>query len=86
MSKLLQCRLDVTKIDKDLLYKGEKGVYLNFNVWLNDEPDKYNNDASIEQQTPRDAPKNYIGNGKFYKPKVDPVQMEETDEPKDLPF
>ena len=87
MSKLLQCKIDVTKINKDLLYKGQKGTYLNFNVWINDEKDKYNNDASIEQQTPRDADKNYIGNGKWYVPKIEPVQTEDVpDELSDLPI
>ena len=88
MSKLLQCKIDVTKIDKGLLYKGEKGTYLNINVWINDEPDKYKNDCSIEQQTPRGEKKNYIGNGKFYHP--EPVKTEDRysgeAEPKDLPF
>jgi hypothetical protein len=88
MSKLLQCKIDVTKIDKNLLFKGEKGTYLNCNIWINDAPDKYNNDCSIEQQTPKGEKKVYIGNGKFYKP--EPVKTEDRDsednELKDLPF
>lgn len=70
-----------------MLFKGQKGTYLNFNVWINDNPDKFNNDASIEQQVPRDEPKNYIGNGKWYKPRIEPVQTEDQPEEKsDLPF
>jgi len=87
MSRLLQCKIDVLKIDKNLLFKGEKGTYLNLNVWINDTPDKYNNDCSIEQQTPKGDEKIYIGNGKFYKPQ--PVQTErstEENEMSDLPF
>jgi hypothetical protein len=87
MSKLLQCKIDVTKIDKALLYKGKKGTYLNVNIWVNDKPDKYDNDCSIEQQTPKGAEKIYIGNGKFYKPQ--PVQIDvddSNDEPSGLPF
>ena len=83
MSKLLMCKIDVTKIKKELLFKGEKGTYLDFNVWINDTPDKYNNDCSIEQKTPKGDPRIYIGSGKFYKP--EPVQTENT-EPGDMPF
>jgi hypothetical protein len=86
MSKLLQCKIDVTKIDKALLYKGEKGIYLNFNVWLNDKPDKYGNDCSIEQQTPKDADKNYIGNGKYYKPREVQMEPSNSKDNNDLPF
>ena len=87
MSKLLRCKIDVTKIDKNLLFKGQKGTYLDFNVWLNDEPDKYGNDASIEQQKPQGEERNYIGSGKWYKPRIEPVQTEEIpDESSDLPF
>jgi len=87
MSKLLRCKIDVTKIDKTLLFKGQKGTYMDFNLWINDEPDKFGNDCSIEQQVPRDAPKNYIGNGKWYKPKIEPVETEERPgNESDLPF
>ena len=90
MSKLLQCKIDVTKIDKNLLFKGKKGTYLDMNIWINDKPDKYENDASIEQRTPKGADKIYIGNGKFYEPKPVKMDVEDTgtDDPdvRDLPF
>ena len=87
MSKLLQCKIDVTKIDKNLLFKGKKGTYLDINVWINDKPDKYENDCSIEQRVPKGAEKNYIGNGKFYAPA--PVQTDIEDasgDPDNIPF
>lgn len=87
MSKLLQCKIDVTKIDKKLLFVGKKGTYLDLNIWINDKPDQYGNDCSIEQRVPKGADKNYIGNGKFYEPK--PVQLDTNDqepESSDLPF
>lgn len=87
MSKLLQCKIDVTKIDKKLLFPGKKGTYLDINIWINDKPDQYGNDCSIAQKTPKGADTNYIGNGKFYTPK--PVQMDVNDQPEektDLPF
>ena len=87
MSKLLQCKIDVTKIDKTLLFKGKKGTYLDLNIWINDKPDQYGNDCSIAQKTEKGKDPNYIGNGKFYTPK--PVQIDVNDTPSeksDLPF
>jgi hypothetical protein len=88
MGKLLQCKIDVTKINKELLFKGKKGTYLDFNVWINETPDEYGNDCSIEQKVKIGEDKNYIGNGRFYKPR--PVQTETTPDVKkdddDLPF
>lgn len=69
MSKLITIKIDVTKIDKNRLFKGEKGTYLDADIWLNDEPDKFGNDASInmsqtkEERTAK-APKIYIGSAK----------------------
>jgi hypothetical protein len=66
MSKLLKCKIDVTKVDRTKLFEGEKGTYLDIDVWINDEPDKYGNHASIQQHTKKDEEKNYIGSGKFW--------------------
>ena len=75
------------KIDKALLFVGKKGTYLNINIWINDKPDQFNNDASIEQQTPKGSDKNYIGNGKFYEPQPVQIDKEDSDdEIRDMPF
>jgi hypothetical protein len=88
MSKLLQCKIDVSKIDKSLLFKGKKGTYLDLLIWINDKPDQYGNECSIEQKVKMGEKKNYIGNGKFYVPK--PVQVidanDQSPESSDLPF
>jgi hypothetical protein len=69
MSKLITIKIDVTKIDKNRLFKGEKGTYLDADIWLNDEPDKFGNDASVsmaqtkEERTAK-SPKIYIGSAK----------------------
>ena len=80
MSKLLTGSIDVTKIMKDRLFKGEKGTYLNVSVWINDEEDTYGNIASIQQSTKKDEPKIFIGNLKEFKrdePKhSDPAELE----------
>lgn len=38
---------------------------------MNDTPDKYGNDISIEQRVKKGEDKIYLGNGKFYVPKED---------------
>ena len=76
MGKLITAKIDVKKIDKALLYKGAKGTYLNLTIWENDTPDKFGNDFSIQQRTEKDAPKIYLGEGKFYVKK-------EPDQPQD---
>lgn len=94
MSKLINAKIDVSKIDKSKLFKGEKGTYLDLSIWINDKPDNYGNDVSIEQRTERGATKIYLGNGKFYKPKdfppnesKQPERIKAKDEdPNSLPF
>jgi hypothetical protein len=70
MPKLISASIDVKRINKDRLYKGEKGTYLKITLSLNEEKDKYGNNASIwEEQSKeeREAKKerNYLGNGKI---------------------
>lgn len=74
MSKLILASIDVTKIEKNLLYKGKKGTYLKLSIWQNDEPDQFGNDFSIQQTTGKDDPKIFLGNGKYY------VKEERTEE------
>ena len=59
--------IDVSKITKSKLYKGQKGTYANVTIWINDEVDNYGNIMSIiEGQTKEEretkATKNYLGN------------------------
>ena len=80
MNKLLQCKINLSKIDKEKLFKGEKGIWMDFDVWFNEQPDQYGNNCSIKQH----KCEGYIGNGKFYIPKEAPEQ--EPPEKLDLPF
>jgi len=71
MAKLLSAKLDVSKITKSKLYKGEKGTYCSITISLNDEIDTYGNNVSVyEEQTKEErdqkAPRNYLGNGKVF--------------------
>lgn len=47
-------KINVLKIDKDRLYKGEKGTYLNFKIILNDEPDQYGNNGFVAEDIPKE--------------------------------
>jgi DNA replication initiation complex subunit (GINS family) len=70
MAQLFSASLDVSKISKDKLVKGEKGTYLNITISINDEADKYGNVLTItESQTQEEreskASKIYLANGKL---------------------
>ena len=102
MAQLFSASLDVSKISKDKLVKGEKGNYLNITISINDEADKYGNVLTItESQTQEEreskTKKNYLGNGKLVwssdggstapaKPTPSPSSQSKVEEGDDLPF
>ena len=71
----ISIKLDVTKIDKSRLFKGEKGTYLDLTTFVElDEEDQYGNNGFISQSQTKEereakAPHTPIlGNAKvFYK-------------------
>ncbi len=51
----LSVRIDVSKIDKTRLYKGEKGTYLDLTTFIDTEAkDKYDNNGFISQSVTKD--------------------------------
>jgi len=69
MATILSASLNVAKIDQTKLIDGRTGKFLNVTITINDEVDKFGNNASIfESQTKEEreakTPKNYLGNGK----------------------
>jgi len=70
MAQILSCSIDLSKIDKAKIIEGKNGgKYYNFDVIINDEPDKYGKDVAITQQQTKEeradkVKKVYIGNGK----------------------
>ena len=56
MSKLgVTLKIDVSKIDKDKLFKGAKGTYLDAQVFINlSEEDQYGNSGMITQQVSKE--------------------------------
>jgi len=66
MGKLITAKIDVSKIDSSKLFKGKKGTYCDLTIWVNDAPDQFGNDISIEQRTGKGDKKIFLGEGKFY--------------------
>lgn len=73
MSKLISASINLRKVDQSLLIDGTKGKYLNLTIWINDQPDQYGNDVSVEQRTEKGKDKIYLGNGRSYKQSEQPV-------------
>ena len=98
MSKLLSVKIDVTKIDKSRLFQGKKGTYLDADIWINDEQDKFGNDASVSMSQTKEereakAQKIYIGSARKVfgwddapVSKAAPASEQEDDEEDSLPF
>lgn len=65
-------------------------VYVNILVWENDEPDKFNNNFSVQLNAAKDADesqkKQYIGNLKYVAANVTPPQDSDIPDVGDLPF
>jgi len=78
MNRLINAKINVSKIDKTKLFKGTKGTYLDLAIWVNETPDQFGNDISIEQSVKKGEPKIYLGEGKFY------VRQEKTEAPKEV--
>jgi len=46
---ILRIKVDVTKIDKDALFKGNKGTYLDISVLMRSDEDDYGNHGMVVQ-------------------------------------
>lgn len=97
MSKLLSgsiCYTDLREALKNGHPAGQKAangkIYVNINVWVHDEEDKYGNVASIQLNRPKDsdADRPYIGNLKeFQRQEPEPVKPGDIDDDdSSLPF
>ena len=70
MSKLITLSIDVTKINKEKLYKGAKGTYLNVDCWIDESADEDWKKVSLNQSLTKEEreakeKKTFIGNGKL---------------------
>jgi len=91
--KILRLKIDVTKIDKARLFKGEKGTYLDCTLLYNEATDQYGNNGMITQDVSkedRDAGNKgaILGNAKEFKRQGSaPAQTSNAkQEEPDLPF
>lgn len=84
--KTLSINIDVTKIEKQRLYVGKKGTYLDAVVFLRDEKDEYGNDGFVVQSVSEEERKSgtkgqILGNvkiiGQKEEPKVEPKVEED---------
>ena len=72
MGKIINIKVDVTKLDKNKFFKGKKGTYANITVAENmDGESEYGDTHYVfesQSKEERDAktPKNYLGNGKEF--------------------
>lgn len=55
MATIIKLRIDVTKIDKALLFKGAKGTYLDATLFLEEEDDQYDQCGRISQDVSKAA-------------------------------
>lgn len=90
MATNIGIKLDVKKIEKDRLYVGEKGVYLDATIVMFDESDKYGNNGFIVQNVTEEERKAgvkgiVLGNVRYIaKKQVTPEEKKEAID--DLPF
>ena len=68
----ISIKIDVTKIDKSRLFKGEKGTYLDLTTMIDlDEVDQYGNNGFIAQSVSKEERQNgvktpILGNAKVF--------------------
>lgn len=65
----IELKIDVTKIDKARLYKGEKGTYLTMTAFVDlDQVDQYDNNGMITHKKEKDEQGNtpILGNTKVF--------------------
>ena len=78
--QVIQVKIDVTKINKDRLFKGKQGTYLDAVIFVSDKPDQYCNDGMIVQSVSKEEREQgvrgeIIGNIKLSKKKEEPKQQ-----------
>lgn len=70
--KIIRLKIDVTKIDKAKLFKGEKGTYLDCTLLYNSDADQYGNNGMIIQDATKEERESgnkgaILGNAKEFK-------------------
>jgi hypothetical protein len=71
MNKLYLGKINLSKIDKEKIFEGKTGKWIDVTIWINEEPDKYGNSMSIEQSVDKGDDKIYLGNAKEWSKKTE---------------
>ena len=90
----LSVRIDVTKIEKERLYKGSKGTYLDLTTFVDtDEVDQYDNNGFISQSVDKEEREQgvktpILGNVKVFYTDGEsaPIQSNSAPITEDIPF
>ena len=90
----LSVRIDVTKIEKERLYKGSKGTYLDLTTFVDtDQVDQYDNNGFISQSVDKEEREQgvktpILGNVKVFYTDGEsaPVQSNSAPITEDIPF
>lgn len=87
--KLAAVKIDVSKINKERLYEGKKGLYMDLMVQIDDEEDKFGNNVKVwesqsKEEREEKKDRNFLGNGKVVFESA--KKEEESDDKDDLPF
>lgn len=87
---MITAKIDVTKIDKARLFKGEKGTYLDI-VLIETPNNEYGNDYMVVQSVSKEEKEAgvkgaILGNGKAIKPKAEALTPVTAADMDDLPF
>jgi len=63
----VRLKIDVSKIDKSKLFKGQKGTYLDATVFIDvDNKDQYDNNGMITQDAGKDVKGPILGNAQVF--------------------
>lgn len=93
MKKTIALKIDVTKIEKERLFKGKKGTYLDAVLMFDTDDDQYGNNGMIVQSVSKDEREagtkgNILGNAKDLSKTTKTVEVDDSfdDMDDDLPF
>jgi hypothetical protein len=83
---LINAKIDLTKVAREHVFEGKKGRYLDLQIWVNDEEDKYGNNVAVKQsyKVGDRFESHYIGNGKKYEKGGGQQPQQQNEEPDDL--
>jgi hypothetical protein len=89
-NNVMKLVINLSKVDKQKLFKGQKGIYLNAALIIKDEPDQYGNIAFVVEEISKEQRMagergTIIGSGKYIHPQTLPSEIN-GNVADDLPF